>query len=76
MTRRRIFRVGGGLFLAATLIIGVSLTRYVLAHPNDPLQQNVASWARENRLGPVVDKLETWLHNEQKEYKYIATRQR
>jgi len=64
MTRRRIFRVTGSLFLAATLIIGFSLTRYVLAHPNDPLQQNVASWARENRLGAVVDKLETWMHNE------------
>jgi hypothetical protein len=64
MTRRRIFRVIVSILVAALLVIGFSLTQYVRAHPNDPLQQNVASWARENRLGAVVDKLETWLHNE------------
>ena len=64
MTRRKIFRY----LLLAVLIFGIvtgfSLTRYVLAHPNDPLQQNVASWARNKGMGVVVDKLETWLHND------------
>ena len=46
------------------IVTGFSLTRYVLAHPNDPLQQNVASWARNKGMGVVVDKLETWLHND------------
>ena len=64
MTRRRIMRVIVSILVAALLVIGFSLTQYVRAHPNDPLQQNVASWARENRLGAVVDKLETWMHNE------------
>jgi hypothetical protein len=45
-------------------ISGFSLTRYVLAHPNDPLQQNVASWARNKGLGTVIDQLETWTHND------------
>ena len=64
MTRRKIFRY---LFLAVLMfgiVTGFSLTRYVLAHPNDPLQQNVASWARNKGMGVVVDKLETWLHND------------
>lgn len=64
MTRRKIFRY----LLLAVLIFGIvtgfSLTRYVLAHPNDPLQQNVASWARNKGMGVVVDKLESWLHND------------
>jgi hypothetical protein len=64
MTRRKIFRY---LLLAVVvfgIVTGFSLTRYVLAHPNDPLQQNVASWARNKGMGIVVDKLETWLHND------------
>lgn len=47
----------------AVLVVGTSVTRYVLAHPNEPLQQNVASWARNNGMGVVVDKLEEWLHS-------------
>ena len=46
------------------LVVAISITQYVRAHPRDPLQQNIASWARENKLGPVVDQLEAWLHND------------
>ena len=46
------------------LVVAISITQYVRAHPRDPLQQNIASWARENKLGSVVDQLEAWLHND------------
>jgi len=63
MNRRRLLRFVVAFILLFTLVSGVSLVRYVLAHPNEPLQQNVASWARNKGLGPVVDQLETWLHD-------------
>ena len=64
MTRRLFLRVIGFLVAVFFLVVAVSVTQYVRAHPRDPLQQNIASWARENKLGPVVDKLEAWLHND------------
>lgn len=64
MTRRLLLRVIGGLIAAFLLGVAFSITQYVRAHPRDPLQQNIASWARENKMGPVVDKLEAWLHND------------
>ncbi len=64
MTRRLFFRVVVALVAVFVLIVTISATQYVRAHPRDPLQQNLASWARENKLGPVVDKLEAWLHND------------
>ncbi|MBJ7491305.1 MAG: hypothetical protein JHC59_08210, partial [Ilumatobacteraceae bacterium] len=64
MTRRLFFRVLGGLVAVFLLAVTFSVTQYVRAHPRDPLQQNVASWARENKMGPIVDKLEEWLHND------------
>lgn len=64
MTRRLFLRVIGGLIAAFLLGVAFSITQYVRAHPRDPLQQNIASWARENKMGPVVDKLEAWLHND------------
>ena len=64
MTRRLFLRVIGGLAAVFLLAVAVSVTQYVRAHPRDPLQQNIASWARENKLGPVVDQLEAWLHND------------
>jgi hypothetical protein len=64
MTRRRIFKGIAGALVFVVLITGFSVTRYVLAHPNDPLQQNVASWARNKGLGAVIDQLETWTHND------------
>jgi Phosphodiester glycosidase len=64
MTRRLFLRVIGVLIVAFLLAVTFSVTQYVRAHPRDPLQQNIASWARENKMGAVVDKLEAWLHND------------
>ena len=64
MNRRRILKSIGGFFVVFAIVTGFSVTRYVLAHPNEPLQQNVASWARNKGMGAVVDKMEAWLHNE------------
>jgi len=64
MIRRLLLRVMSGLLAIFFLFVAISVTQYVRAHPHDPLQQNLASWGRENKLGPVVDKLEAWLHND------------
>ncbi len=64
MTRRLFLRVIGGLVVVFLLAVAISVTQYVRAHPRDPLQQNIASWAREKKMGTVVDKLEAWLHND------------
>ena len=40
------------------------MTRYVLANPGEPIQQSVAAWARNNGLGVVVDRLESWFHDD------------
>ena len=64
MTRRLFLRVLGGIIALLFFVVAISITQYVRAHPRDPLQQNIASWARENKLGPVVDQLEAWLHND------------
>ena len=64
MTRRSFLRVVGILFAVFFIAVAVSVTQYVRAHPRDPLQQNIASWARENKMGAIVDQLEAWLHNE------------
>ncbi|MEI7993037.1 MAG: hypothetical protein WCH93_11510, partial [Actinomycetota bacterium] len=40
----------------------VSLTVFVLRQSADPFQQNVATWARDHRLGFVVNRLERWVH--------------
>ena len=64
MTRRSFLRVVGILFAVFFIAVAVSVTQYVRAHPRDPLQQNIASWARENKMGAIVDQLEAWLHND------------
>ena len=64
MTRRLFLRVVGGIIAVFFLVVAISITQYVRAHPRDPLQQNIASWARENKMGAIVDQLEAWLHND------------
>ena len=64
MTRRLFLRVVGGIIAVFLIVVAISVIQYVRAHPRDPLQQNIASWARENKMGVVVDKLEAWLHND------------
>ena len=64
MNRRRFLRWTAIATALFSVVTGGSLVRYVLAHPNEPLQQNLASWAREQGLGGIVDQLEVWLHDE------------
>lgn len=64
MSRRKILRILSSFVASIFIIVGISISQYVRAHPNDPLQQNVASWARENNLGMIVDKMESLLHND------------
>ena len=61
--RRRITRIVLVAVALFAVMTAFSLGRYVLAHPNYGLQQNVATWARNNGLGFAVDKLEVWLHS-------------
>jgi hypothetical protein len=64
VTRRTILKAIGIAVVGFSLVTTFSVTRYVLAHPNEPLQQNVASWARNKGMGAIVDQLEVWLHND------------
>jgi hypothetical protein len=64
MSRRKILQVLAGAVAFFVALTGFSAGRYVLANPNEPLQQNLASWARNKGLGGVVDQLEAWLHND------------
>lgn len=59
--KHRIFTVFFGALLVFSLVVGTSVVTYILDHPGDSIQQNVAAWARNNHLGVVVDKLEEWL---------------
>jgi hypothetical protein len=59
-----LIRVVVGVVVFAVLLTSFSAGRYVLANRNDPLQQSLASWARNQGLGGVVDQLEEWLHND------------
>jgi hypothetical protein len=64
VTRRTILKAIALALVGFSVVTTFSVTRYVLAHPNEPLQQNVASWARNKGMGAIVDQLEVWLHNE------------
>ena len=64
LPRSRTARVVLGAVLFAVVLTGFSVVRYVLAHPNYGVQQNVATWARNKGLGFAVDRLEMWLHND------------
>lgn len=50
--------------VVVAVIVGFSVVRYVVDHPGDPVQQSVASWARNNRLGWAVDRLEAIFHSD------------
>ena len=41
-----------------SLMVGASVAKYIVDHPGDSIQQNVAAWARNNDLGAIVDRLE------------------
>lgn len=63
MQIRRLLHVS--IIVAASVFIlsSFSAVRYVLDHPGDSVQQNLASWARNKGLGRVVDALEARLHD-------------
>lgn len=46
------------------LMVTTSVVRYHLENSDDPLQQNVATWARNHGMGAIVDRLELWLHSD------------
>ena len=62
-TRSRIVRGVLAALALTALVTGFSVTRFVLAHPNYGLQQNVATWARNKGLGFAVDRMEMWMHS-------------
>lgn len=64
MKRRRYLLLVAQLLTIAAALVSISVIRYVLTNPGNSVQQNVASWARNNGLGGVVDTLESWLHDE------------
>ena len=59
--RHRILATVFTVLVVFSLFVGISLGTYILDHPGDSVQQNVAAWARNNHLGVVVDKLEEWM---------------
>lgn len=62
--RSKVLRAVLTVTVLAVVTTGFSVTRYVVTHPGYSLQQNVATWARNNGLGAVVDRLEVWLHSD------------
>ena len=64
MTRRRVIRLVAGAVAVFIVVTMFSAGRYVLANSGDPVQQSLASWARNKGLGGIVDQLEAWLHND------------
>lgn len=62
MKRRRYLLLVAQLAVITASLVTISVVRYVLENPGNSVQQNVASWARNNGLGRVVDTLESWLH--------------
>lgn len=63
MGRRRVFLLIAQLTVIAVALTALSVARYVLAHPGNSVQQNVAAWARNKGLGGAVDALEARLHD-------------
>lgn len=63
MKARRLLHLVGVVAASVLILTSFSATRYVLDHPGDSVQQNLASWARNKGLGRVVDALEARLHD-------------
>lgn len=60
--RRRLAVSLLALLVSVVAYVAVSLTVFVLRNSADPFQQNVATWARDHRLGFAVNRLERWIH--------------
>lgn len=59
--RHRIISIVVVALAVFSVVVGASVGKYILDHPGDSVQQNVAAWARNNHMGLVVDKLEEWM---------------
>jgi len=64
MLRRRSVQIALGVTALVAAMVGTSVLRYHLENRGDPLQQNVATWARNHGMGAIVDRLELWLHSD------------
>jgi len=55
MTRRRKILLSiAAVVVVFGIIVGTSVVSYVLSNPGVAVQQNVAQWARNNKLGAVA----------------------
>ncbi len=61
--KRKILSAIGTVLAAIVLYTAISLTVFVIDHREDPFDQNVATWARKNGLGFVVNRLERWRYS-------------
>jgi len=65
MTRRRKILLSiAAVVVVFGIIVGTSVVSYVLSNPGVAVQQNVAQWARNNKLGAVVNALELLLRSD------------
>lgn len=62
--QRRGMRIAVTMTAVIAAMIATSVVRYHLENSDDPLQQNVATWARNHGMGAIVDRLELWLHSD------------
>jgi hypothetical protein len=64
LPRRTWSRLLSAAVALAAVAVAVSVTRYVMANPGEPVQQSIAAWARNHGMGTVVDRLEAWFHDD------------
>lgn len=64
MRRRRLFHLAAHVALIGGSLTVISAVQYVVEHPGNSVQQNLASWARNQGMGRVVDAMEAWLHDQ------------
>ncbi len=60
---RQTWRAARWFLVAGALWIAVSFASYVVPDNGDTTSQRTATWARNHGLGPVIDRLETWVYN-------------
>jgi len=59
---RQVWRAARRLVVAGALWNVVSFASYVVPDNGDTSSQRMATWARNHGLGPVIDRLETWVY--------------
>ena len=61
---RRAWRAARWLVVTGALWNAVSFASYVVPDNGDTSSQRMATWARDHGLGPVIDRLETWVYSD------------